>query len=101
VAGKKKHFRFSRRLNQQSKSSQYTSNVAEIKDDIFDVGVTSNLAKFTKSLKNIKTHIQRTYKMPDNIVKAIQKMKKPTFNPLEKPDKSKCMDSVGNYDVDE
>jgi hypothetical protein len=41
------------------------------------------------------------YKMPDNIVKAIQKMKRPTFNPLEKPDKSKCMDSVGNYNADE
>ncbi len=39
--------------------------------------------------------------MPDDIVKAIQKMKRPTFDPLEKPEKSKCMDSAGNYDPDE
>jgi hypothetical protein len=39
--------------------------------------------------------------MPNNVVKAIQKMKRPTFNPPEKPDKSKCMDSTGNYNTDE
>jgi hypothetical protein len=32
------------------------------------------------------------YKMPDDIVKAIQEMKRPTFDTPEKPDKSKCMD---------
>jgi hypothetical protein len=101
VDGKKKHSGFGERPNPQPKSSPYTSNVAEIKDNIFDVGATSNPAKFTKSLKNIKTYIHRLYKMPDNIVKAIQKMKKPTFDPPEKPDKSKCMDSVGNYDANE
>jgi hypothetical protein len=74
--------------------------MAEIKDDIFDVDATSDPAKFTKSLKNIETYIQMTYKMPDNIVKAIQKMKRPTFDPPEKPDKSKCVDSMGNYDAD-
>ncbi len=40
-----------------------------------------------------------TYKMPDNIVKAIQKMKRPTFDPPEKLDKSKRVDSAGNYDA--
>ncbi len=75
--------------------------MAEIKDNIFDLGATSNPIKFTKSLKNIETYIQRTYKMPDNIVKAIQKMKRPTFDPPEKPDKSKCVDSMGNYDTNE
>ncbi len=65
------------------------------------MGATSNPAKFTKLLKNIETYIQRTYKMPDDLVKAIQKMKKPTFDPLEKPDKSKCVDSMGNLDADE
>jgi hypothetical protein len=48
-AGKKKHYRFSRRPNPQPKSYPYTSNVAEIKDNIFDVGATSNPAKFTTS----------------------------------------------------
>jgi hypothetical protein len=67
-------------------SSQYTSNMAEIKNNTFDVGASSNSAKFTKSLKNIETYIQRMCKMPDNMVKAIQKMKEPTFDPPEKPD---------------
>jgi hypothetical protein len=101
VARKKKHYRFGGRPNPQPRSSSYTSNVAEIKDDIFDVGATSNPAKFTKSLKNIETYIQRMHKMPNNIVKAIQMMKRPTFDPPEKLDKSKCVDSVGNYDADE
>jgi hypothetical protein len=89
VAGKKKQYRFGRRPNPQLKSSPYTNNMAEIKDNIIGVGTTSNPAKFTNSVKNIETYIQRMYKMPDNIVKAIQKMKKPTFNLPEKPDKSK------------
>ncbi len=42
-----------------------------------------------------------TYRMPDDIVKAIQKMKRPTFDLPEKPDKGKCMDSAGNYNADE
>jgi hypothetical protein len=100
VAGKKKHYRFGGR-NPQPRSSPYTSNVSEIKDNIFDVGATSDPAKFTKSLKNIERYIHMTYKMPDNIVKAIQKMKRPTFNTLEKPDKSKCVDSVGKYGTNE
>jgi hypothetical protein len=36
-----------------------------------------------------------------DLVKAIQKMKRPTFNPPEKPDKSKCLDSTGYYNADE
>jgi hypothetical protein len=101
VAGKKKHHRFGGRPNPQPKSSPYTSNMAEVIGNIFDVGATSNPAIFTKSLKNIETYLQRTYKMPDDIFKVIQKMKKPTFDPPEKPDKSKCVDSVRNYDADE
>ncbi len=81
VAGKKKHNTFGGRPNPQPKSSPYTSNVVEIKDNIFNVDATSDPANFTKSLKNIETYIQRTYKMPDDIVTAIQKMKKPTFDP--------------------
>jgi hypothetical protein len=100
VAGKKKHYRFGRR-NPQPRSSPYTSNVLEIKNNIFDMGTTSDPKKFTKSLNNIETYIQMTYKMLDNIVKAIQEMKRPTFDTPEKLHKSKCMDSAGNYDADE
>jgi hypothetical protein len=52
------------------------------------------------SLKSIKTCIQRTYKMPDDIVKAIQNMIRPSFDPPEKPDKSKCLDNAGKFDPD-
>jgi len=45
-------------------------------NDNFDVGASSNPAKFSKSLKNIENYIQKTYKDPDDIVKTIQKMKK-------------------------
>ena len=100
AAGRKKHCRYCKR-NPQPRSSPYTSNLAEIKDNIFDVGATRDPTKFTKSLKNIEAYIQMTYKMPDDIVKAIQKMKRPTFDPPEKLNKSKCMDSTGNYDADE
>ncbi len=45
-------------------------------------------------LKSIETYIQRTYKMPDDIVKAIQNMIRPSFDPPEKTDKSKCLDNA-------
>ncbi len=80
AAGRKKHCRFGGR-NPQPRSSPYTSNIAEIKDNIFNVGATRDPVKFTKSRKNIETYIQMMYKMPDDIVTAIQKMKRPTFNP--------------------
>jgi hypothetical protein len=99
TAGKKMHYRFGGR-NPQPRSSPYTSNMVETKNDIFNMGATSNPAKLTKSLKILR-HIQMTFKMPDNIVKAIQKMKRPTFGPQEKSDKSKCMDSTGNYNANE
>jgi hypothetical protein len=53
VAGRKKHYRFGGR-NPQPRSSPYISNVVEIKDDIFDMGTTSDLTKFTKSLKKYR-----------------------------------------------
>jgi hypothetical protein len=83
----------------QSKSP-YTSNVAEIKDETFYVGSSSNPANYSKLLKSIETYIQRTYKMSDNIVKAIQNMIRPSFYPPEKQDKSKCLDDAGKFDSD-
>ncbi len=81
--------------------SPYTSNVAEIKDNTFNVGCSSDPAKYRKLLKSIKTYIQRTYKMPEDIVKAIQNMIRPSFDPPDKPDKSKCLDDAGKFDPDE
>jgi hypothetical protein len=85
----------------QSVKVMYMSNVVEIKDNTFHVDGSSNPAKYSKLLKSIKTYIQRTYKMPDNIVKGIQNMIRPSFNPPEKPDKSKCLDNAGRFDLDE
>jgi hypothetical protein len=50
AVGRKKRYRFGGR-NSQPRSSPYTSNMVEIKDNIFDVGATSNPAKYTKSQK--------------------------------------------------
>jgi hypothetical protein len=86
---KNNYNRFGGRPFPQSKSP-YTTNVAEIKDNTFNVGGSSNPAKYSKLLKSIKTYIQRTYEMPDNIVKGIQNMIRPSFNPPEKTDKSKA-----------
>jgi hypothetical protein len=38
--------------------------------------------------------------MPDNIVKAIQNMIRPSFDPPEKLDKSKCLDDAGKFNPD-
>ncbi len=75
--------------------------MVEIKDNTFHVGGSNDPAKYSKLLKSIKTYIQRTYKMHDDIVKAIQNMIRPSFNPPEKMDKSKCLDNVRKFDPDE
>jgi hypothetical protein len=38
--------------------------------------------------------------MPDNIVKAIQQMKRLTLSYPNKPTKAKCVDNQGNFDED-
>ena len=56
--------------------STYKSKVQGLENNTFDVGASSNPAKFSKLLKNIENYIQKTYKDLDDIVKTIQKMKK-------------------------
>ena len=77
------------RGNQHSRGGQagarYKSKVDGLEDDTFDVGASSDPAKFSKSLKNIETYIQKTYKSPDDIVKTLQKLARPTLNYPEKP----------------
>ncbi len=43
----------------------YKSKVQGLENDTFDVGASSNPAKFSKLLKNIENYIQKTYKDPD------------------------------------
>ena len=68
--------------------STYKSKVQGLENDTFDVGASSNPAKFSKSLKNIENYIQKTYKDPDDMVKTIQKMKKISLSYPERPKKT-------------
>jgi hypothetical protein len=54
-AGKKKNYRFGQRSGPPK--STYKSKAAGLKDDTFNVGASSDLAKFSKSLKNIETYV--------------------------------------------
>ena len=72
-----------------------------LEEDTFDVGASSDPAKFSKSLKSIENYIQKTYKMPDDIVKAIQQMKRPMLPYPDKPTKAQCVDNQGDFDEDE
>jgi hypothetical protein len=60
--------------------STYKSKVQGLENDTFDVGTSSNPAKFSKLLNNIKNYIQKTYKDPDDMVKIIQQMKRVIIN---------------------
>jgi hypothetical protein len=55
-------------------------SMAGLEDDMFNVGAASDPAKFSKSLKNIESYIQKTYRSLDNMVKMPQQMKKVTLS---------------------
>jgi hypothetical protein len=82
--------------------STYKSKVQGLENDTFNVGASSNPAKFSKLLKNIENYIQKTYKDPDDMVKTIQQMKRGILNYLEKPKKTDaaCCDANGDPDPD-
>jgi hypothetical protein len=101
VAARRKNHRFGNRAGQSGQKSTYKSKVIGLEEDTFDVGASSDPAKFSKSLKSIENYIQKTYKMPDDIVKAIQQMKRPTLSYPDKPTKAECVDDQGNLDEDE
>jgi hypothetical protein len=98
AAGRKNRYRFGLR-NQGTKSS-YKSKVVGLEDDIFDVGALSDPAKYSKSLKSIENYIQKTYKKPDDIAKAIQQLKRPALDYPKQPKKSECLDENGDPDDD-
>jgi hypothetical protein len=80
----------------------YKSNVQGLESNTFDVGVSSDPAKFSKSLKNIENYIQKTYKDPDDMVKTIQQMKRVKLGYPERPKKTDagCCNSSGDPDAD-
>jgi hypothetical protein len=82
--------------------STYKSKVQGLENNTFNVGVSSNPAKFSKLLKNIKNYIQKTYKDPDDMVKTIQKMKMVILKYPKKPKKkdAACCNANGDPDPD-
>ena len=103
VDGKKKKFynwRFARGAT--AGRSTYKSKVQGLKNDTFGVGASSDPTKFSKSLKNIKNYIQKTYKDPDDMVKTIQKLKKVSHSFPERPKKTDkdCCDNNRDPDPD-
>ncbi len=73
-----------------------------LENNTFNVGASSNPAKFSKFLKNNKQYIQKTYKDPDNMVKTIQQMTRVILNYTEKPKKTDaaCCNTNGDLDPD-
>jgi hypothetical protein len=99
-ARKKNRYRFNNRGNQATKTS-YKSKIAELEDEVFDIGAASDPAQFSKSLKNIENYIQMNYKTCDGIVKAIQQLKHPTLNYPKQPTRAKYTNASGNIDKNE
>jgi hypothetical protein len=62
-----------RRGNQVSRGN-YKSRLEGLEDNTFNVGASSDPAKFSKSLKNIETYIQIHYQSLNDIMKALQQM---------------------------
>jgi hypothetical protein len=101
AACNRKSYRFGNRAGQAAAKSTFKSKVTKLEEDMFDVGASSDPARFSKSLKAIKTYIQKTYIMPDNIVKSIQQMKCPTLAFPAKPTKATCADDNNLFNEDE
>jgi len=80
--------------------ARFKGKVEGLDNDTFDVGASSDPVKFSQSLKNIETYIQKTYKCPDDIVKTLQKLAQPTLNYPDKPKKADHKDENGNEDPD-
>jgi len=99
VAGKKNRYRFNNRGNQTTKTS-HKSKVAELEDEVFDVGASSDPAKFSKLLKSIENYIQKNYKTCNGIVKAIQQLKCPTLAYPKQPTRAQYTDANGDFKED-
>ena len=97
-AGKKNRYWFNNQGRNQTTKTNYKSKVTELEDEVFDVGASSDPAKFSKSLKSIENYIQKNYKTCDDIVKAIQQLKRPTLAYPKQPTKSQYTDVNGDFD---
>ena len=98
--GKKKKWQFTKGVTVGI--GMYKSKVQGLESNTFDVGASSNPAKFSKSLKNIENYIQKTYKDQDDMAKTIQQMKRVNLGYPKRPKKTdaECCDNSGNPDAD-
>jgi hypothetical protein len=95
-AGKKNIYQFNNRGNQATRT-----RIAKLEDEVFDVGAASDPAKFSMSLKSIENYIQMNYKTCDNIVEAIQQLKRPTLDYPKQLTRAKYVNASGKVDKDE
>ncbi len=77
----------------------YKSRLEGLEDNTFNIGASSDPAKFSKLLKNIETYIQKNYKSPDDIVKALPQLGQPTLDYPAMPSKKDYKDEDGNKDL--
>jgi hypothetical protein len=80
--------------------SLYKSRVQGLENDTFNIGASSNPAKFSKLLKNIENYIQKTYKDPEDMAKTIPQMKMVILNYPKKPKKTDAACCNVNGDPD-
>jgi hypothetical protein len=98
-ARKKNRYRFNNWGNQATKTS-YKSKVAKLEDEVFDVGLSNDPAKFSKLQKSIENYIQKNYKICNDIVKAIQQFMHPTLKYLRQPTRAEHTEQDGTLDED-
>ena len=76
--------------------NSYNGKVPKLKDEVFDVGASSDPTKFSKVLKSIENHIQKNYKTCDNIVKATQQLKLPMLAYPKQPTRTDHTNANGD-----
>ncbi len=64
------------------------------------MGVSSDPVKFSKLLKSIENYIQKNYKICNDIVQAIQQLKRPMLDYIKQPTRAKHTDNNGDFDKD-
>ena len=66
-----------------------------------EVGVLGDPPKFSKSLKSVENYIQKIYKTCNDIMKAIQQLKRPALNHPKQPTRANHTDASGSVGKDE
>jgi hypothetical protein len=100
MAGARKKNRYQYNRGNDATKTSYKSKVDKLEDDIFNLGASSDPAKFSKLLKSIENYIQKNYKTLDNIVKAIQQLMRPTLEYPKQPMRAEHTEADGTLNED-